>query len=49
MDLDEYATWLDAERIVVNLHRRYRELDPTATPDLDQMTLVAMMAQRELA
>ncbi|MGW2220494.1 fumarylacetoacetate hydrolase family protein [Nonomuraea sp. NPDC001684] len=49
VDLDEYATWLDAERIVVNLHRRYRELDPAATPPLDQMTLMAMMAERALA
>ncbi|MDF2707404.1 MAG: 2-hydroxyhepta-2,4-diene,7-dioate isomerase [Nonomuraea muscovyensis] len=49
VDLDVYATWLDAERIVVNLHRRYRELDPTATPDLDQMTLMAMMAGRGLS
>jgi hypothetical protein len=30
---------------VVNLHRRYREIDPT-TPDLDQMTLMTLMAQR---
>ncbi|MEV1005555.1 MBL fold metallo-hydrolase [Nonomuraea sp. NPDC050202] len=49
VDLDEYATWLDAERIVVNLHRRYRELDPAATPDLDQLTLLAMMAERGLS
>ncbi|GAA3514836.1 glyoxylase-like metal-dependent hydrolase (beta-lactamase superfamily II) [Streptosporangium album] len=49
VDLDKYATWLDAERIVVNLHRRYRELDPAATPQLDQMTLMAMMAERELS
>ncbi|MGW3350972.1 fumarylacetoacetate hydrolase family protein [Nonomuraea rubra] len=49
VDLDEYATWLDAERIVVNLHRRYRELDPAATPDLDQLTLLAMMAERSLS
>ncbi|WP_283135881.1 fumarylacetoacetate hydrolase family protein [Rhizohabitans arisaemae] len=49
VDLDEYATWLDSERIVVNLHRRYRELDPAATPDLDQVTLMAMMAERALS
>ncbi|WP_067136178.1 fumarylacetoacetate hydrolase family protein [Microtetraspora malaysiensis] len=49
VDLDEYATWLDAERIVVNLHRRYRELDPATTPHLDQMTLMAMMAEKALA
>ncbi|GII04088.1 fumarylacetoacetate hydrolase family protein [Planobispora takensis] len=47
VDLGEYAAWLDAERIVVNLHRRYRELDPAATPALDQMTLMAMMAAKE--
>ncbi|WP_433509149.1 fumarylacetoacetate hydrolase family protein [Nonomuraea sp. CA-143628] len=49
VDLGEYAAWLDNERIVVNLHRRYRELDPTATPELDQMTLMAMMAERALS
>ncbi|MEV2272007.1 fumarylacetoacetate hydrolase family protein [Nonomuraea africana] len=49
VDLDEYVTWLDAERIVVNLYRRYRELDPTTTPQLDQMTLMAMMAERGLS
>ncbi|MGP3916947.1 fumarylacetoacetate hydrolase family protein [Nonomuraea sp. 10N515B] len=49
VDLGEYATWLDAERIVVNLHRRYRELDPAATPELDQMTLMAMMAHKGLS
>ncbi|GII97609.1 fumarylacetoacetate hydrolase family protein [Sinosporangium siamense] len=49
VDLDEYATWLDAERIVVNLHRRYREIDPDATPRLDQMTLMALMAGRTLS
>ncbi|WP_240197212.1 fumarylacetoacetate hydrolase family protein [Nonomuraea lactucae] len=49
VDLGEYATWLDAERIVVNIHRRYRERDPSNTPELDQMTLMAMMAERELS
>ncbi|MDP4509385.1 hypothetical protein [Nonomuraea turcica] len=49
VDLGEYATWLDAERIVVNFHRRYRELDPAATPELDQMRLMAMMAQKGLS
>ncbi|MFI0422304.1 fumarylacetoacetate hydrolase family protein [Spongiactinospora sp. 9N601] len=44
VNLGEYATWLDAERIVVNLHRRYRELDPATTPEPDRMTLMAMMA-----
>jgi len=27
-DLGPYADWLDAERIVGNLHRAYAELDP---------------------
>jgi cyclase len=27
-DLGEYAAWLDAERIVGNLHRAYRDLEP---------------------
>lgn len=49
VDLGEYATWLDSERIVVNVHRRYRELDPATTPELDQLTLMAMMADRGLA
>ncbi|WP_067812903.1 fumarylacetoacetate hydrolase family protein [Actinomadura kijaniata] len=49
VDLGEYATWLDAERIVVNLHRRYRELDPATAPELDQMTLMTMMAERALS
>ncbi|MGK5550148.1 fumarylacetoacetate hydrolase family protein [Actinomadura kijaniata] len=49
VDLDEYATWLDAERIVVNLHRRYRELDPAAAPELDHLTLMTMMAERALS
>jgi glyoxylase-like metal-dependent hydrolase (beta-lactamase superfamily II) len=47
--LGEYASCRDSERIVVNLHRRYRELDPTTTPELDQMTLMAMMAERALS
>ena len=33
-DLGEYADWLDRERIVGNLHRAYRDLDP-ARPDVD--------------
>jgi glyoxylase-like metal-dependent hydrolase (beta-lactamase superfamily II) len=28
IELGEYATWLDAERCVVNIYQRYRELDP---------------------
>jgi hypothetical protein len=27
IDLGEYATCLDAERVVVNIYQRYRELD----------------------
>ncbi|MET7459722.1 fumarylacetoacetate hydrolase family protein [Nonomuraea sp. NPDC005501] len=49
VDLGEYAGWLDSERIVVNLHRRYRELDPAGTPELGQLTLMAMMAERALS
>jgi cyclase len=29
LDLGEYAGWLDSERIVGNLHRAYRDLDPS--------------------
>ncbi len=43
VDLAEYATWLDAERIVVNVHQRYRELDPDM-PSLAQTELLALMA-----
>jgi hypothetical protein len=49
VDLGEYAAWLDSERIVVNLHRRYRELDPTGTPEQGQLALMAMMAERALS
>jgi cyclase len=31
-DLGQYGGWLDAERIVGNLHRAYNDLDPTAGP-----------------
>ncbi len=31
-DLGQYAGWLDSERIVGNLHRAYRGLDPRTTP-----------------
>ncbi|ORW05467.1 fumarylacetoacetate hydrolase family protein [Mycobacterium kyorinense] len=44
IDLGEYATWLDAERIVVNVYQRYRELD-SATPQLEPMALLAMQAE----
>jgi len=43
IDLAEYASWLDAERIVINTYQRYRELDP-ATPQLPAMGLLAMQA-----
>ena len=43
MDLGEYASWLDAERIVINVYQRYRELDP-GTPELPVMGLFAMQA-----
>lgn len=44
IDLAEYATWLDAERVVVNVYQRYRELDP-ATPALEVMALLVMQAE----
>lgn len=44
IDLGEYATWLDAERVVVNVYQRYRELD-TDTPQLDLMGLMALQAE----
>jgi 2-keto-4-pentenoate hydratase/2-oxohepta-3-ene-1,7-dioic acid hydratase in catechol pathway/glyoxylase-like metal-dependent hydrolase (beta-lactamase superfamily II) len=44
IDLGEYATWLDAERVVVNIYQRYRELDPD-TPQLQVMALLVMQAE----
>jgi hypothetical protein len=44
VDLGEYATWLDAERVVVNIYQRYRELDFT-TPQLDVLSLLVMQAE----
>jgi len=44
VDLGEYATWLDAERVVVNVYQRYRELDPD-TPQLEIMALLVMQAE----
>jgi hypothetical protein len=44
IDLAEYATWLDAERVVVNVYQRYRELDPD-TPQLEVMALLVMQAE----
>ena len=43
IDLGEYATWLDAERVVVNVYQRYRELDPD-TPQLEMLALLVMQA-----
>jgi 2-keto-4-pentenoate hydratase/2-oxohepta-3-ene-1,7-dioic acid hydratase in catechol pathway/glyoxylase-like metal-dependent hydrolase (beta-lactamase superfamily II) len=44
IDLGEYATWLDAERVVVNVYQRYRELD-SQTPQLEVMALLVMQAE----
>ncbi|MEZ0352027.1 fumarylacetoacetate hydrolase family protein [Mycobacterium sp. pR1184] len=44
IDLGEYATWLDAERVVVNVYQCYRELDPD-TPQLETMALLVMQAE----
>ncbi|KLO32363.1 fumarylacetoacetate hydrolase family protein [Mycobacterium haemophilum] len=44
IDLGEYATWLDAERVVVNVYQRYRELDPD-TPQLQVLALLVMQAE----
>jgi cyclase len=43
-DLGEYAGWLDPERIVGNLHRAYRDLEPER-PDVDlAAALIDMVA-----
>jgi glyoxylase-like metal-dependent hydrolase (beta-lactamase superfamily II) len=44
IDLGEYASWLDAERAVINVYTRYRELD-SDTPQLPAMGLLAMQAE----
>jgi glyoxylase-like metal-dependent hydrolase (beta-lactamase superfamily II) len=44
IDLGEYASWLDAERLVINVYTRYRELD-SDTPQLPAMGLLAMQAE----
>jgi 2-keto-4-pentenoate hydratase/2-oxohepta-3-ene-1,7-dioic acid hydratase in catechol pathway/glyoxylase-like metal-dependent hydrolase (beta-lactamase superfamily II) len=44
IDLGEYAAWLDAERVVVNVYQRYRELDPE-TPQLEILALLVMQAE----
>ncbi|MFG2287598.1 fumarylacetoacetate hydrolase family protein [Streptomyces sp. NPDC048595] len=46
IDLAEYADWLDAERIVVNVYRRYREIHPDQ-PVLDRFALFGLMAEWE--
>uniref|UniRef100_UPI0018C8732D hypothetical protein n=1 Tax=Mycobacterium avium TaxID=1764 RepID=UPI0018C8732D len=43
-DLGEYATWVGAGRVVVNVYQRYRELDPH-TPQLEVMALLVMQAE----
>ena len=44
IDLGEYADWLDAERVVVNVYQRYRELEP-GTPSLPLIALLTMQAE----
>jgi 2-keto-4-pentenoate hydratase/2-oxohepta-3-ene-1,7-dioic acid hydratase in catechol pathway len=44
IDLAEYASWLDAERVVANVYQRYRELDSNTT-QLDPLALLAMQAE----
>jgi cyclase len=41
-DLGEYAGWLDPERIVGNLHRAYRDLEPQR-PDVDLVAALTDM------
>ncbi|MEV4062996.1 fumarylacetoacetate hydrolase family protein [Nonomuraea dietziae] len=44
VDLAEYAGWLDAERVVVNVYQRYREIHP-GQPEIDRFALFALMAE----
>ncbi|SHG23874.1 fumarylacetoacetate hydrolase family protein [Streptoalloteichus hindustanus] len=44
IDLAEYGDWLDAERVVVNVYQRYREIDPDQ-PVLDRVALFGLMAE----
>jgi 2-keto-4-pentenoate hydratase/2-oxohepta-3-ene-1,7-dioic acid hydratase in catechol pathway/glyoxylase-like metal-dependent hydrolase (beta-lactamase superfamily II) len=44
IDLASYADWLDAERVVVNVYQRYRELDPNI-PELPVVALLTMQAE----
>ncbi|MBO0880198.1 MAG: MBL fold metallo-hydrolase, partial [Mycobacterium sp.] len=43
IDLGEYASWLDAERVVVNVYQRYRELD-SGIEQLEALALLSMQA-----
>ena len=42
--LDEFAKWIDSERIAINVDTIYRELDPQREPT-DITQLFAMMAK----
>jgi 2-keto-4-pentenoate hydratase/2-oxohepta-3-ene-1,7-dioic acid hydratase in catechol pathway/glyoxylase-like metal-dependent hydrolase (beta-lactamase superfamily II) len=42
IDLGEYGSWLDAERVVVNVYQRYRELDP----DIAELPVLALMTMQ---
>lgn len=44
IELGEYAGWLDAERVVANIYRRYRELDAD-TPVLAPTELLSLQAR----
>ncbi|MFR9774054.1 fumarylacetoacetate hydrolase family protein [Nocardia sp. SC052] len=44
IDLSEYTAWLDAERVVVNVYQRYRELEPKL-PEVPRIQLIALMAE----
>jgi 2-keto-4-pentenoate hydratase/2-oxohepta-3-ene-1,7-dioic acid hydratase in catechol pathway/glyoxylase-like metal-dependent hydrolase (beta-lactamase superfamily II) len=44
IELGEYASWLDAERVVVNIYQRYRELDPDL-PQAERTALLVMQAE----
>lgn len=44
IELGEFVAWLDAERVVANIHRRYCEIDPQTTP-LTVVELFTMQAQ----
>ena len=48
IDLGEYAEWLDAERVVVNIYQRYRELDPSL-PAMEPVQLLGPAAEWDAA